>query len=167
MGSEMCIRDRYDPWGHVFFTIMGQNGSHFLSTMAVSNETEIQPMFMLKNQGILRTKTTISTNSSDEWLHSCLSFAKNVSLIQMQWVVNGVLVKNETASIDGNEPQSFQGRIVLGVVFDNNHPLPWISENFDLTNFNIFCSALSIDKMQAFTNKEYCLLYTSPSPRDS
>ena len=74
--------------------------------------------------------------------------------LQMQWVVNGISVTNISVKTGGNEPQNLKDRIILGVVFVNTRPaLPWYSEGFDLTDLNIYSSALSIETMLDFTKR--------------
>ena len=121
-------------WGHVFFTVLGQNGQHFLSAMVLSKQMKSQPYLILKDQGIAPTDVTIPMMISSKWVHSCMALSFNSDHVEMQWVMNGISVKNTTVETDGHEPKNLTSRLfeLLKVYQICNIFFKTTSENFSL-----------------------------------
>ena len=93
-----------------------------------------------------------------QWVSSCVSINSEKGLLQ--WVVDGTLVENATLDLlirnAKNKPTNLSGRIVLGAwqFTASKKWAPFLSNQ--VTNLNIFSSALTIGEMQRNTMEGGC-----------
>ena len=90
----------------------------------------------------------------NEWVRSCLALNTVSGLVQ--WVARGELVDNSTFAVIAESkdiPKDLTGKLILGASF-NTVAQKWNQKVNKVTNLNIFSSALSVEKMQEYTEAE-------------
>ena len=119
---------RDDAMKATFFTLMEQNQiTPFLSAYLYNSDTES----LTSNLGYMfggrnwRHAKGIPIVYPNEWVHSCMALSHmngtNSSITHMHWVVKGILVANESQETDGNQPQNWAERLILGKLSKKSH----------------------------------------------
>ena len=139
----------------VFFTLLGQDGSHFLSVVTFDYDTEslFSPLYFLTGNSKWRRSGNVSLIFPKEWVHSCVALSTNSSHLHLHWVVNGISVENTSVKHENSLPKFSNGSFILGNVDvdGNGH---WISIPSNLTALNIFNSTLPLQEMQTLTRAQ-------------
>ena len=132
-----------------FFNLLGQDRNVWLASLLnVDDKTE----FFYWRSAI----GTIAPVFPYQWVKSCMAVDAQSGFLQ--WVVDGTLVENFTVpqiKDTANKPTDLAGKIVLGV-WQNSASKRWISRSNQVTNLNIFSTALTIAEMQQNTEGGSC-----------
>ena len=133
------------------FTLLGNDGQPWFGAKIDQNENFVGKHF---HYPVSNQKPEIDTMRmfSNQWVRSCL--ALNTVTGSVQWVARGELVDNSTLpEITNNVPTDLSGKVILGSYFIS---VKWRSSRSKLTKFEVFSSALSVEKMMKFTKGEGC-----------
>ena len=139
----------------VFFTILEDNDSHYLSALAWSDQVSSSLYYMVEEK-LFTALQNISFHHPSQWIHSCMAITKSSSQLQILWIVDGITVANRTIETAGRGPTTLKGKIIVGAVYDywkNYESFLWTSARFYLTNLNLYSSYLPLEKMQRLTKE--------------
>ena len=89
----------------------------------------------------------------NQWIRSCVAFDSSSGLIN--WVVEGrPILLSEKLKSPLNFPKNLGGKLIMGALSFGGK---WKSVSSNLTNLNIFSSALPIEKMKNMTGGNNCV----------
>ena len=132
----------------IMFSLLGKDGNSWLGTfLKVADKTS---SFYHGKWSEVKLPPVFA----HQWVRSCLSFDSELG--RFQWVVDGILVENDTIAGFENKPTNLTGMIVLGAWQDGASKKwkSWTSNQ--VTNLNIFSTALTVEKMQQNTKMGEC-----------
>ena len=142
----------YGPY-LLFFTLIGNDGNQlFGARVRQLSNSGLGKRFFYNNNWASVERMPVFPN---QWVRSCI--ALNTASGLVQWVVDGILMENNTlADIKDskNLPTDLTGKIILGAW---QWASKWAAYRSEVTNLNIFSSALQIELMQQYTNGGQCV----------
>ena len=149
--SVLVTTDNYSP---ALFALMGNDGQPWFSVQIrrqTGKFTGRQFYYPTNNEW---AKIDTMQMFPRQWVRSCLALNTMSGLVQ--WVARGQLVDNSTlAGITNNVPIDLSGKVILGTYYFTASA-KWVQTSNKLTKFEIFSSALAVDKMMEYTKGEGC-----------
>ena len=150
----MTTNCRSNLWP-TFFAILNTNRTQFLA--AFRNHGSVENFFEILFSESL-SGAVISKQPPffpNQWIRSCMAVDTTSGLIH--WVVDGTLILtriSEEVKSSKKHPKDLSKRLILGARSIGG---VWLAPSHQVTNLNIFSSALSMEKMKRMTEAGGCV----------
>ena len=113
-------RDVIDGYG--FFTLLGKNKNEpFLSAFLYDDNLEdcdfancMSHLCYTIGGHYECVPDKVPISYPNEWVYSCIALSTYSNFAHIVWVVQGIVVENNTLETDGNQPQQLVDRMILG-----------------------------------------------------